>query len=93
MLDAIVNYVVNGKEQHIQIQVQDINKCFDKLWLQETTNALYEAGLNNDKLNILYLENLNSKFAIKIINKLTKLFVVKNVELQGSVWGPLKCTI
>lgn len=76
----------------IQIQVQDVNKCFDKLWLQETTNALYEAGLKNNKLNLLYLENKNTKVAVKVNNKLTKRFPVKNVELQGSIWGSLKCT-
>ena len=86
------NTVINGKEDSIQIQVQDVNKYFDKFWLQETTNALYEAGLRNHMFNLLYLENKSAKVAIKIHNKLTKRFCVKNVELQGSVWGSLKCT-
>ena len=29
-------------------------KGFDSLWLMECINDLYESGLNNDKLNILY---------------------------------------
>ena len=87
-----MNSVINGKEAPIQIQVQDVNKCFDKLWLQETTNALYEAGLINHMLNLLYLENKSAKVAIQIYNNLTKIFSVKNVELQGSVWKSLKCT-
>ena len=86
------NTVINGKEVPILIQVQDVNKCFDKLWLQETTNALYEAGLINHMLNLLYLENKSAKVAIQIYNNLTKIFSVKNVELQGSVWKSLKCT-
>ena len=67
-----MNSVINGKEDSIQIQVQDVNKCFDKLWLQETTNALNETGLTNNNLNLLYLENKKAKVAIKINNRLTK---------------------
>ena len=89
---AVTNSVVNGNENPIQIQIQDAVKCFDKSWLEETTNALYEAGLQTDMLNLLYLENRRSKVAIKINGNLTNRVAVSHVELQGSVWGSLKCT-
>ena len=73
-------------------QVQDAEKCFDKLWLEATTNALYVAGLKTDMLNLLYIENLNAKVAVKINNGITKRVPVTSVEMQGSVWGSLKCT-
>ena len=91
MLGSVINSVINGKKDSIQIQVQDVNKCFDKLWLQKTTNALYATGLTNNNLNLLYLENKQAKVAIKINNTLTKRFLVQDVELQGSVWESLKC--
>ena len=31
VLGAVVNSVINGKEDPIQVQVQDAEKCFDKL--------------------------------------------------------------
>ena len=31
VLGSVMNSVINGKEDSIQIQVQDVNKCFDKL--------------------------------------------------------------
>ena len=92
VLGAVVNSVVNGNESPIQIQVGDVKKCFDKLWLQTTTNALYESGLNNDMLNLLYLENKKTKVAVKINNQITERIVVKDLEMQGSVWDSLKCT-
>ena len=46
----MVNSVINGKEDPVQVQVQDVEKCFDKMWLQATTNALYDAGLQHDML-------------------------------------------
>ena len=93
VLNAVINSVINGKEQPIQVQVQDAEKCFDKLWLQATTNALHDAGLNSDMLNLLYAENRNAKVAVKVDGQLTRRTSVKNVEMQGSVWGSLKCTV
>ena len=39
------NSVINGKQPPIQMTVTDVEKCFDKLWLQATINELFEAGL------------------------------------------------
>ena len=90
VLGAVINSVINGGEAPIQVQVQDAVKCFDKLWLQATTNSLYEAGMTNSMLNLLYLENAKARVAVKVNNRLTKSITV--TELQGSVWGSLKCT-
>ena len=81
-----------AKMSPIQVAVSDIGKCFDKLWLQSSINALYEAGIKNDTLNLLYLENENADIAIKVNNKLTERIHVKDVIMQGSVWGSIKCT-
>ena len=72
--------------------MQDVEKCFDKLWLQATTNALYDAGLNSDMLNLLYEENKNAMVAVKIDGRVSCRTSVQNVEMQGTVWGSLKCT-
>ena len=52
--------------------------------------ALYDAGIRNELLNMLYVENNNAKIAIKVNGKLTKRVNVKDVERQGNVWGSLK---
>ena len=58
------------------------------MWLQATINALYDAGVTNDTLNLLYLENKNAQIAIKINNKLTKRILVKVVGFLEIVGGP-----
>ena len=70
----------------------DVIKCFDKLWLEACINSLYEAGLKSDNLNLLYIENKTADIAVKINNKVSRRIPVKNVVMQGSVWGGLKCT-
>ena len=46
-------------------QLFDVEKCFDALWVEECINDVFEAGLDNDKLVLLYLENQNANIAIK----------------------------
>ena len=79
VLGLIVNSVLNGNEDPIPVQVGDVEKCFDKLWLQKTTNDLFEAGLKNYKLNLLFLENRN---AIKVNNKVTRKINIRDTEMQ-----------
>ena len=91
-MGAIANSVINGNSKAIQVQVMDVKKCFDKMWLESAINALYDAGLRNDILNMLYIENANANVAIKVNDKLSKRISVNNVIMQGTVWGSLKCT-
>ena len=70
----------------------DIEKCFDALWVEECINDLYEAGLNNDNLNILFLENQNANIAIKTASGKSERINISNIIMQGTVWGSLLCT-
>ena len=92
VMGAVTNSIINGKCKPIQAQVMDIKTCFDKLWLEAALNALYENGLQNDMLNLLFIENKTTNIAIKVNNILSKRTNVTNVIMQGSVWGGLKCT-
>ena len=57
VINAIMNSIKNNKEGAVDFQVYDVEKCFDTLWLHEVINCLYNAGLTNDKLPLLFLEN------------------------------------
>ena len=47
------------------IQVFDIVKCFDKMWLKEVLNDLYDVNMKNDQLSLLYELNKKSRVAVK----------------------------
>ena len=57
VLNAIFNSIKKGNEDAVDITVNDVEKCLDALWVQECINTLYENGLNNDKLVLLYEES------------------------------------
>ena len=92
VLNAITNSVVNGTEDPVDIQLFDVEKCFDALWVEECINDIFEAGLDNDKLNLLYIENQNANIAIKTPGGKSKRKSIKNIIMQGTVWGSLLCT-
>ena len=69
-----------------------MEKCFDALWVKECINDIYEAGLKNDKLSLLFLENQNANISIKTHGGKSKRFRIKNIIMQGTVWGSLLCT-
>ena len=83
VMNAIINSVLKGNAEAIDVQVYDVEKCFDTLWLQECINDLYEAGLNNDKLPLLFLENQNAKVAVKTVQGISRRENSNNIVMQG----------
>ena len=82
--------MINGNSEPIDIQVFDIEKCFDALWVQKCMNDVYETGFDNDKLPLLFAENQHAKIAVKTPTGISKRVSIRNV--QGTVWGSLLCT-
>ena len=92
VVGAIINEVINGEAEAVDICTYDIEKCFDALWLEETLNDLSDTGLNNDKLPLLFLENENCKVAVKTPTGITERIKLSKIVMQGTVWGSIKCT-
>ena len=70
----------NGAEEPCDVQVFDVEKCFDSLWVQECFNTLYENGFKNDKLVLLYEETKNAQIAIKTPSGTTTPKDIKNIR-------------
>ena len=94
-------WIVNGiirdvlatkKKTPVDIQIFDYRQCFDSLWLSECLNDIYESGLKDDKLALIY--NINSKvdFKVKTPVGMTNSEVIENVICQGDVFGPILCS-
>ena len=65
---------------------------FDKINLKEAINDLWDSGLRNDNLVMLYLLNKNNKAIIKTPVGDTKEINIDENVLQGGSWGPLKAS-
>ena len=94
VLNSITNDVLrNKKREPIDIQILDYQQCFDSLWLSECLNDMFRAGFDCDKLPLL--EELNKKANIKVKTPvgISEEGEIKNVVMQGDVFGPLFCSV
>ena len=66
-------------------------KCFHKLWLESTINTLYDNGLQDNMLNILYNKNKNANVAIKFNNKMTRRTDIHNIVMQATLFSSFMC--
>ena len=53
------------KNIKIDIEIFDIMKCFDKMWASETSNDMYNAGLNDDMFVLVAHSNEACLVAMK----------------------------
>ena len=93
VINAIMNSIRKGYENAVDFQIYDIEKCFDNLWLHEVINCLYQAGLNNDKLPLLFLENNTAQVAVKTSGGISTRVNIYDIIMQGSVWGSICCVV
>ena len=70
----------------------DVEKCFDSLWVQECINDMFDAGVQSDKLNLLYLLNKDAQVAVKTSKGISERETISNIIMQGTVWGGMFCT-
>ena len=92
----VINAITNSSKQNKEatdINIYDIIKCFDSLWLSECVNDLYESGLTNDKLVLLYETNQIANIVVKTSSGKTERFAINKTVMQGTVWAGLMCTV
>ena len=95
IIHGIINSVVRGNEDCIDVQIYDLEKAFDALWLEDVLNDAFdslEEKSRDDKISLLYEANRNNLVAVKTGVGLTKRVNIPNIVQQGGTWGPLSCS-
>ena len=94
VVNGILNDVTENKEECADICIYDVAKCFDKMNYKETSNDIYNANIKDDKFLLLTESNKESKVAVKTSwGSVTKRVELKDLEMQGTVIAPLKCSL
>ena len=93
VLNGIINEAIQTKGKSIDILIYDYRQCFDSLWLDECINDLFDAGIKDDELALIYEANRANKVAVKTPFGLTSRETVNKIVLQGEVFGPLQCSV
>ena len=92
ILNGIIQDILHFKKRAIDVQIFDYKQCFDSLWLKECLNDLYDSGVQDDKLALLYNINSHVKVAVKTPVGTTNRKSIFNVITQGDVFGPIFCS-
>ena len=61
VINAMSNSSQKNQKEATGINVYDVVKFFDSLWLSECMNDLYDTRLKNDKLALIHKSNMSQK--------------------------------
>ena len=50
---GLINDVINGQADPMDIQLMDIIKCFDEMWHAETMNDIWDTSIQDDKFAMI----------------------------------------
>ena len=92
----VVNGIINESirtRNNVDLEILDFRQCFDSMWLDETINDLYETGLKNNNLNLIYKLNENNKVAVVTPHGLTERVDINKIVMQGENLAPLECSV
>ena len=66
---------------------------FDSVNLREAINDLFDYGVKDDDLQLIYKANEKIHMAIKTSGGLTERQTITNSVLQGDTWGPMLASV
>ena len=71
ILNGIINDVIKSKDKAVDIGILDYRQCFDSMWLEECINDLYDSGVQNPNLALIYEANKTNKVSVMTPSGLT----------------------
>ena len=86
ILHGVINSVVNGKEDCIDVHFYDLEQAFDALWLSDCMIDLYDTLPYQDRdeeLALLYTVSEENFVAIKTPHGLTERMTMPSIVQQG----------
>ena len=94
IVNGIIHDVLSSKKKHpVLLQIYDYRQMFDAIGLKEALCDIYDAGVQDDNLTILYEANKDVRMAIKTANGLTERQSIENVVLQGDTFSSILASV
>ena len=92
----IINGIINDalkKNICIDLIILDYRVCFDSLWIEEVINDLFETGVDNRNLALIYEANKVNEVSVITPSGKTKSEKVEKIVMQGETLAPLECSV
>ena len=95
IIHGIINSVVKGEGECVDIQIYDLVKAFDVLWLADSMNDLWDTlpqHARDDKVGLIYESSKNNLVAVNTAVGQTERINIPEIVTQGGTWGPMLCS-
>ena len=94
ILNGIIYENIRKKNvKPISLQFYDYKQMFDSVNLEEAINDIFDYGVKNDDLHLIYKANHKIYMAIKTPGGLTDRQMIKNCLLQGDTWSSILASV
>ena len=94
ILNGIINELMKSKEKKsLVFQFYDYAQMFDSINLKEAISDMFDAGLDDENLALIYKSNKEINMAVKTAHGLSERETVKNLVLQGDKFGSLMASV
>ena len=94
ILNGIIHEVMkSNKMKPVTLQIYDYAQMFDSINLEEALSDMYNVGVDDDTLSLLYQANAEVHMAVKTPAGLTERQTIKDIILQGDTFGSILASV
>ena len=94
ILNGIIHESMKSKQMKpLVLQYYDYSQMFDSIDLKEAIRDMFEAGMDDENLALLYKSNREINMAVKTAHGLSDRETVKDIVLQGDTFGSLMASV
>ena len=94
VINGIIHEVLKSKKMKpVVLQIYDYSQMFDSINLQEALSDIYNVGVDDDTLPLLYLANSEVHMSVKTPTGLTERQTVQDIVLQGDTFGSILASV
>ena len=94
IVNGIIHDVMSSKKKNpVLLQIYDYRQMFDAMNLQQALSDIYDNGVKDDNLALLYRANNDVHMAVNTPYGLSERKNIKNVVLQGDTFGSILASV
>ena len=94
ILNGIIHENMKSKNMKpLVLQYYDYSQMFDSMDLKEAIRDMYNTGMDDENLVLLYKSNKEINMAVKTAHGLSDRQTVKDIVLQGDTFGSLMASV
>ena len=94
IINGIIHDVLRSiKNKPVLLQIYDYSQMFDSINLKQAISDIYEAGLKDDNLHLIFEANKEILMSVNTPAGLTDRQTLENIVLQGDTWGSLLASV